>query len=367
MSDEKQGAPAPGSAGAPGVTGADQPYVAPGYDQPWEDGGTPAVTAEAPAPPSRSSGRRPPALPPPPSGGDNGGDEEEGMLRMSFMEHLEELRRRIIWAIVGLAVAFVVCIGFADSLWTVVSAPAVTALQHLHANPAKLAQITPMEGFMIIWFKLPLLASIFVASPWILYQVWAFIAPGLYKRERRYAVPFILSTAGLFILGGLFAYFVAFRFGLEFLLGIGMLNNVQPVITITEYFDLFVNVILGIACVFELPVLIFFLTLIRIASPRFLLRHSRYAILAIVILAAIITPTPDAFNLMLFAIPMNLLYFLGVFASYMLVMKREGRQLPWGRLTLCIAAAVALLAGVVWILIARYHFRPIPHWPFLTR
>lgn len=286
---------------------------------------------------------------------------------MSFMEHLEELRTRIIRALVGLVVAFVACIGFADSLWRVVSEPAVVALQHLHANPAKLAQITPMESFMIIWFKLPLLASLFVASPWVLYQVWAFIAPGLYKRERRYAAPFILCTAGLFILGGLFAYFVAFRFGLEFLLGIGMLNNVQPVITITEYFDLFVNVILGIACVFELPVLIFFLTLIRVASPRFLLRHSRYAILAIVILAAIITPTPDAFNLMLFAIPMNVLYFGGVGASFLLVMKREGRSFPWKRVLLWLGAGIIVIGAAMWILIIHYQLRVIPHWPFLTR
>ena len=100
--------------------------------------------------------------------------------------------------------------------------------------------------------------------------------------------------------------------GLEFLLGIGMSNNVQPVVSITEYFDLFVNVTLGVALVFELPVVIFLLTLLRLLSPRFLLRHSRYAILAIVIAAAIITPTPDVFNLMLFAIPMCALYFVGV-------------------------------------------------------
>src|SRR6202171_410239 len=156
----------------------------------------------------------------------------------------------------------------------------------------------PMEGFSIIWVKLPLLCSIFLASPWILYQLWAFIAPGLYKRERKWATPFILITAGLFIGGGVFAYFVAFRYGLEFLLGIGMMNNVQPVVSITEYFDLFVNVTLGVALVFELPVLIFLLTLLRILSPRFLLRHSRYAVLIIVIVAAIITPTPDVFNLM---------------------------------------------------------------------
>ena len=104
-------------------------------------------------------------------------------------------------------------------------------------------------------------------------------------------------------------------------------------VTISEYFDLFVNVTLGVGLVFELPVLIFFLTLLRILSPLFLLRHSRYAILGIFVLAAIITPTPDVFNLMLFAAPMCFLFYVGIFASYLLVLKRENRRFPW-RVTL---------------------------------
>jgi len=218
------------------------------------------------------------------------------MLRMSFMEHLEELRTRILRMLYGLGVAFLVSLIFADKLWKIVSEPAIEALKYLNVVPPRLAMITPMEGFSIIWVKLPVLCSIFLASPWIVYQVWAFISPGLYKKEKRLAAPFIISTAGLFIGGGLFAYFLAFRYGLTFLLGIGMMNDVQPVVTITEYFDLFVNVTLGVGLVFEMPVLIFLLTLLRLASPRFLLRHSRYAILAIVIIAAIVTPTPDVFN-----------------------------------------------------------------------
>ena len=289
------------------------------------------------------------------------------MLRMSFMEHLEELRTRIIRSLWGLGVAFIASLLFANYLWMVVSEPAVTALKHLGVNPPRLVMTVPMEGFSIIWVKMPLLVSIFLASPWILYQVWAFIAPGLYKRERHMATPFILTTAGLFIAGGLFAYFVAFRFGLEFLLGLGLMNNVQPMVTITEYFDLFVNVTLGVALVFELPVLIFFLTLIRVASPRFLLRHSRYAILAIVVAAAIITPTPDVFNLMLFAIPMNLLYFMGLFASYLLVLRREGRSFPWRKVLLWALTVLIVLGAAVYIAIVRFGYKPVPHWPFLVR
>jgi sec-independent protein translocase protein TatC len=310
--------------------------------------------------------RRPPPPPPPPPVADPEDDEEDKMLRMSFMEHLEELRNRIIRALYGLGIAFVLSLGFANKLWDFVSDPAIEALKHLHVNPPRLAQLTPMEGFSVIWVELPLLASVFLASPWIVYQVWAFIAPGLYKKERRLALPFVLLTAGLFIGGGCFAYFLAFRYGLEFLLGIGMSNNVQPVVSITEYFDLFVNVTLGVALVFELPVLIFLLTLLRILSPRFLLRHSRYAILAIVIVAAIITPTPDVFNLMLFAIPMCLLYFVGVFAGLVLVMRREGRKVPWRTITL-IVLTVLIVGGAIAFAMLHFHVHFISKWPYLTK
>jgi sec-independent protein translocase protein TatC len=319
------------------------------------------IRAKTPALRPGGGGSILPPAPPAPAG-----DEEEGMLRMSFLEHLEELRTRIIRSLYGLLIAFIASILLAQYLWEVISQPAVTALKHLGVNPPRLVMIEPLEGFSIIWIKMPLLVSIFLASPWILYQVWAFIAPGLYKRERRMATPFILTTAGLFILGGLFAYFVVFRLGIEFLLGLGLMNNVQPMVTITEYFDLFVNVTLGVAIVFELPVLIFFLTLIRVASPRFLMRHSRYAILGIVIAAAIITPTPDVFNLMLFAIPMNLLYFLGVFASYLLVLRREGRSFPWAKvLTWTLAVLLVLVAAAYGAM--RLGYKVVPHWPYLTR
>jgi len=282
------------------------------------------------------------------------------------MEHLEELRARLMRAIVGVVVAFVLSLTFCKPLWNIVSAPAVDALKHLGLTP-KLIYTAPMDGFNIIYIKLPLLMSIFVGAPWILYQVWAFISPGLYKREKRWAVPFVTCTAGLFIAGGCFAYFVAFKFGLEFLLGIGRDINVSPMVTINEYFDLFVNVTLGVGLVFELPIVIFFLTLLRLASPRFLMRHSRYAILGIAILAAAVTPTPDAFNMMLFAVPMVLLYFVGVFASYLLVLKREGKSFPWRYIVLGFFGVLALLAGMGAIMVYHFHYHVVQHWPYLLK
>jgi sec-independent protein translocase protein TatC len=318
--------------------------------------------AEAVTPAGGGSGT--PSKPPPPAAADE--DDEDGMLRMSFLEHLEELRSRILKALAGLGVAFVLALFFANELWVLVSRPAIDALKRIGADPT-LAQLTPMDAFTTIWVKVPMLTAIFVASPWLLYQVWAFIAPGLYKKERRWAAPFVLCSAGLFIAGGLFAYFVAFRFGLEFLLSIGRDINVRPVVSIVEYFDLFVNVMLGIGLVFELPILVFFLTLLRITTPGFLMRNSRYAILVIVVLAAIVTPTPDVFNLMLFSVPMCVLYFVGVFASYLLVLHREDQPFPWKAFLLTVLVVLSIAAGAVFIAITRYNYRPVPHWPFLVQ
>lgn len=340
------------------------------YDDPY--GYNPhATSTPAPLATSAELATQPGGPPPPPAGTaetpSDDDEEDEGMLRMSFLEHLEELRTRLIHTLAGLAVAFVISLTFSKELWLIVQEPATAALAALGYKDLGLIFTSPMESFSIIWMKLPLLTSIFIASPWILYQVWAFISPGLYKKERRFAAPFIIISAGLFILGALFAYFVAFRFGLTFLLGIGKDVGVRPMVTITEYFDIFVNVILGISVVFELPVLIFFLTLLRIASPRFLLSHSRYAVLCIVILAAVVTPTPDVFNLMIFSVPMVLLYFLGIFAGYLLVLSRENKRFPWKTYLLVIGIPVILIAAGIYVAISRYGYHYTPHWPFLIR
>src|ERR1035437_2718581 len=298
--------------------------------------------------------RVPPAPPPPQKKEESKPDDEEGMARMSFLEHLEELRTRLIRSVLGLVVAFFICMAFMNRMWNWVRQPAIFALKSL-GYPPNLAAITPMEGITIVWMRVPLLASLFLASPWILYQVWAFIAPGLYKRERRFAAPFILTTAGLFILGGVFAYFVALRLGLFFLLKISQGAGIHPYLSADSYMDLFVNVILGVALIFELPVLVFFLTLLRIVTPKFLMQHSRYAILGITVLAAFVTPTPDALNMTLVATPMIVLYFLGVLASYVLVLRREGRAFPWGKVLRPTLLVIAILAAILAVLVFGFH------------
>jgi sec-independent protein translocase protein TatC len=309
-------------------------------------------------------GERIPGPPRPPS--DDEDAEEDGMLRMSFLEHLEELRSRIIRILIGFGVALGIALTFTLPLWHMVVKPAKEALTANGYQPT-LAQHSPMDAFNIIWFKLPVVCAIFIASPWVLYQIWAFISPGLYRREKRWAVPFVLGTAGLFILGGLFGYFVAFRYGLTFLLSIGVGNDVTTYIGMTDYFDMFVNFILGVGAVFELPVLIFFLILLRLVTPGFLMRHSRYAILIIFIIAAVVTPTPDIFNMTLFAMPMLILFYLGVFLGYLVVLHREGRQFPWYNVLKITVLILLLIGAAVYVAITRFGVKPVPHWPFLMR
>lgn len=256
-------------------------------------------------------------------------DEENGMLRMSLLEHLEELRDRIMKALWGFGIVFLLCVYFSDKLFAILIAPGFDALRRTGIPDAKIIAVDVMEQFSIIWVWTPMVVSLFVGAPWILWQVWRFTAPGLYAHERKWAVAFVTSTAGLFILGGAFGYFVVIRYGMTFLFSLGRFAGIVPQISIESYFDRFVDIMLGVGLAFELPVLIFFLTLVRVASPSFLLSHSRYAVMAIVIAAAFLTPTPDAFNLMLVCLPMCLLFFVGILASYLLVLRRERRQFPW--------------------------------------
>ena len=303
--------------------------------------------------------------PPAPEGDAEEDGEDEGMLRMSFLEHLEELRARLIRVLAGAGIAFLASMVFALPIWNFVQAPLQAAIKEIPNG--EVIAITLTEQFTIIWIWTPLVAAIYLAAPWVIYQVWAFIAPGLYPRERRWAAPFIIITAGLFVAGGAFAYYIAFRYAMVFLLGIGAVSGVAPKITIDSYFTTFVNVILGVSILFELPVVVFFLTLLRITTPAFLLRNARYAVLLIVVLAAIVTPTPDPVNLTLFSVPMILLFFLGVFASYLLVLHREKQQFPWKAFFLWLGIVILLIAAFVSLAVFQYGYRLVPYWPFLTR
>jgi len=243
-----------------------------------------------------------------------GEEDQELHGQMSFLDHLEELRRRIIHSLIAIGAALAVCWTLADPLFKIVSRPIV-------AYGVKLNMTKPTEGFNLE-LKLAFLAAVFLAAPFILAQVWLFIAPGLYKHERRYALPFIVFSTVLFVAGGLFGYWVAFPFALQFLIEWGRNMDLTMIISASEYFDLFIMVELGLAVIFEIPAVIFVLARIGLVSGKFLLRNTRYAILIACVVAAIITPTTDIPNMMMMAVPMILLYLLGVVVAFVFGKKR---------------------------------------------
>jgi len=242
-------------------------------------------------------------------------EEQELSGQMSFLDHLEELRKRIINSLIAVGVAFGVCWWFADVLFKAVQRPIN------RAGLTSLVASTPTEGFNLE-LKLAAMAAVFLASPFVLGQVWLFIAPGLYRHERRYALPFIFFSSLLFVLGGLFGYFVAFPFALQFLLEWEKNMGLTALINASEYFDLFIMVELGLAIIFEIPAVIFVLSRIGLVNGPFLLRNTRYAILIAFIVAAVITPTTDIPNMMMMAGPMVLLYMLGVVVAFLFGKKR---------------------------------------------
>ena len=232
----------------------------------------------------------------------------EEMTGMSFLEHLEELRRRIIYSFLYVVAGFCVCWWFHERIFAIMQKPIVTALAN-HKMDTQLVYLNPTDPFNM-YLKISFLAGIFVASPFVLYQVWAFIAPGLYRNERRYVLPFMFSTVGLFLAGGFFGYKMVYPAALDFL--IGWSAQFKPMITVGEYTDLFLTIIAGLGLVFEMPILVFFLSLMGILTAGWMWRNFRYSILVIFIIAAIITPTTDIMNMCIFAAPMIVLYLFSI-------------------------------------------------------
>src|ERR1700745_3192399 len=239
--------------------------------------------------------------------------EKDSLPAMGFLEHLEELRRRIIYSLIAVVVGFFACWAYAERIYEIMQRPIMEALQH-NGLSEKLVYLNPTDPFNM-YLKVAFLAGLFVTSPFVLYQVWAFISPGLYRNEKRYVMPFMFSTVGLFIAGGYFGYRLVYPQALEFLIGYG--KQFQPMITIGEYTDLFLTIIIGMGVIFEMPILVFFLSLMGIVTAGWMWRNLRYSILVIFIIAAIITPTTDIMNMCIFAAPMVALYVLSIAIAWL--------------------------------------------------
>jgi len=324
-------------------------------------------------------------------------DEHEG-LQMSFLDHLDELRRRLVHSVIAIAIAFAVCFYFSDRIFNFLSVPIniqirkmKLAAQALNGQPdlnqlkeGEEAQYTFVQetavggvnvplgttirvkkvvsgdktelvltqpwavgrnvlpvgtsissiqssgnsavfydetnglvinkvgGAFTLYMTIALYTGIAFAIPFLIYQVWAFISPGLYKHEKRYAWPVILMSAFFFIAGATFAYTIAFPRACDYLLGLQQSGGFQTLINAEDYFDLIIMIMIGLGVVFQIPTLSFLLGRIGLLTPMMMIKSWRYAIVVIFIIAALLTPTPDAFNMVMFAAPMLGLYFISI-------------------------------------------------------
>lgn len=241
--------------------------------------------------------------------------EPEELPRMSVLEHLEELRSCLIHSLAAIFIGFLVCWMIARDIFQFLQAPVLKELGEMGLV------FTHLTDPFLLYMKVAFLAGVFLSSPYVLYQVWKFVSPGLYPGERRMVIPFVLFTSAFFIAGGYFGYRVVFPLMCNFFIRLG--SDFTPVLTVREYMSLVTKLLIGMGLVFELPVLIFFLSRLGIVSAGFLLRNFKYAVLLIFIIAAVITPTPDIITQSTLAVPMILLYFLGILVSAIFGKKRH--------------------------------------------
>jgi sec-independent protein translocase protein TatC len=235
--------------------------------------------------------------------------EQEPLPSMSFLDHLDELRKRLIVSLIAVVAGFILCWNWAPQLWEVIQWPILSQLP-----PGDRLAFTQLTAPFFLYMKVAAFAGLFFASPVIMLQVWLFISPGLYPRERRWAAPFVIVSTLFFLLGGYFGYRVVLPLACGFFVGIG--ENFQNVLTIDAYFAFAFKLVLGLAIVFQTPILIFFLSKMGLVTPRFLMKNFKYAVLIIFIIAATITP-PDVVTQAVLAVPMMVLYLLGVLISWM--------------------------------------------------
>ena len=226
--------------------------------------------------------------------------------KMPFMEHLGELRTRITRSLIGLLVGLLIAFPFSQKIVDHLAKP-------IQATGNTLVFLAVTEAFWV-QMKVALIAGLFFASPIILWQIWAFVAPGLYAHERKYAAPFVIAGSLLFIGGGAFSLKVVTPFAIQFLLSYSR-PGLQPMISIGLYIDFLLKFTLAFGLVFELPLIITLAARMGLVTPRALARNRKYAVLGAFVAAAILTPTPDAFNQALMAGPLIILYEVGIICA----------------------------------------------------
>ncbi len=285
--------------------------TSPAMPEAASDGAPPKQPTDLPAPAGEPVA--PPATTPPPSGASKHGDMKEAPL----LEHLVELRTRLVRCLIAVGVGFAACYAFAEQLLGILLRP----LMEVMPGGSKLIATSLPETFFTV-MKLALVAGAFAASPFIFYQLWQFVAPGLYKEERKIIVPVAFFTAVCFVGGALFGYFIVFPFGFKFFVDYAS-DYITVMPTISAYFTLAVTLLFAFGLIFELPVFIFFMTSLGLVTTKTLRKFRRWAILLSFIVAAILTPTPDAINQLLMAGPMVVLYEVGIWVSWFVDKSRK--------------------------------------------
>ena len=239
---------------------------------------------------------------------------EDDLPKMGFLDHLEELRRRLMYSLLATAGGFLLCWAFADKIYGKLQEPLTRFLP-----PGDKLAYTRLTAPFFLYMKVAFFAGLFVAAPIVLYQLWLFVAPGLYKKERGLAAPFIIFGSLFFIAGGYFGYRFLLPATCSFFVETG--KEFKQMITVDDYFSFASTIILATGLVFETPILIFFLARLGIVTPAFLMQKFKYAVVLSFIVAAVVTPTPDMVTQAALAIPMILLYLIGVVVAFLFAKK----------------------------------------------
>jgi sec-independent protein translocase protein TatC len=248
-------------------------------------------------------------------------EPDDPTAKMSFFDHLTELRKRLLYSVIGISIGACIGLYYSEEAFTFLAKPMLKALRE-NKMEDKLVYTSPL-GPLHLFITVGLYLGIVFALPYVLYQVWLFVAPGLYRHERRAVSVFIVSSVVLFLAGMAFGYWVLMPMTLGFLLSVGGGTQFRPMISMNDYFDMMLVIELGLGLIFQLPILIFFLSLFGIVTPRFLWSNFRYAVLIISIIAAVVTPTTDALTMTIFMMPMILLYLLGIGVSALVVRRKR--------------------------------------------
>ena len=230
--------------------------------------------------------------------------------KLPFTDHLDELRHRLIISLAGIGLGFAVSYGFSQQLLVLLQRP----------MPTRLVFIAPTEAFFVN-LKVAFYAGLLLSIPLLLFQVWKFVAPGLYEHERQYSFPFLIISTILFLLGAIFAYLVILPLALHFLIAQGG-ELWQPTITLSNYLSFCMRLILAAGLIFEFPVLMYFLAKVGVVTPEFLVKNRKYAVLAAFVISAVLTP-PDVFSQVLLAVPLFLLFEASIFVAKRVAAGRE--------------------------------------------